>query len=108
MTKLKVMPGVCGLTCIITAETNEDEEVTVQVETDCAAVKKMIEALEQPLEPYDVCFEKPGSGAVYEAADNLAHASCPIPAAVIKCIEAESNLALPKNVSFEFERKQFK
>ena len=103
MKKLKVEPGVCGLISIITAEENDDSEITVQVETDCPAVKKMIEALEQPLDPYEVCFGKPGNGAVYEAAQNLAHASCPIPSAVLKCIEAEAGLALPHSVKFEFE-----
>lgn len=103
MTRLKVNPGVCGLECVITAAANDDSEVNVSAETKCPAVLKMFEALEQPLEPYEVCFEKPGSGAIYEAADNLAHASCPIPSALCKCIEVESSLALPRNVSFEFE-----
>jgi hypothetical protein len=102
MTKLTVNPGVCGLTCVITADTNDDGEVTVQAETNCKAVLKMIEEMEQPLEPYEVCFGKPGEGAVYEAAVNLAHASCPIPSAILKCIEAESSLALPREVKFEF------
>lgn len=103
MKKMKVTPGVCGFTCIITAEANEDSEVSIQVETGCAAVKKMVEALEQPLDAYEACFVKPGSGPVYEAAVNLAHAACPIPSALLKCIEAESGLALPCNVSFEFD-----
>lgn len=103
MKKMKVVPGVCGLTCVITAEANDDDEIDIQVETACPAVKNMIEALDQPLDPYEVCFVKPGNGPVYEAAENLAHGACPIPSAVIKCIEAESGLALPANVSFEFE-----
>ena len=103
MTRLTVNPGVCGFVCTLTAEKNDDEEIIIRAETACPAVKKMMEDLEQPLEPYEVCFGKPGNGPVYEAAENLAHASCPIPSALIKCIEAESNLALPKNVSFEFE-----
>ncbi len=103
MTTMKVNPGICGLTCVITAEENDDSEIVVQVETACPAVKKMIEALEQPLDPYEVCFLKPGNGPVYEAAENLAHAACAIPSAVLKCIEAEGGLALHGNVSFEFE-----
>ena len=103
MTKLSVNPGVCGLTCVITAEENDDSEVVLSAESACPAVKKMMEALEQPLDPYEVCFGKPGTGAVYEAAENLAHAACPIPSAILKCIEAEGGLALPKSVSFDFE-----
>ena len=101
MKKMKVNPGVCGLECIICAE-NDDGDVTVTVETKCSAVKKMIEALDQPLDPYAVCFVKPGKGPVYEAAENLSHGACPIPSAVTKCIEAESRLALPRDTTFEF------
>ena len=102
MKKLKVEPGVCGLVSVITADGGGDTAVTISVDTQCPKVRNMIDALEQPVEGYEVCFEKPGSGAVYEAAEHLAHASCPIPSAVLKCIEAECSLALPKSVSFEF------
>ncbi|MBQ9911405.1 MAG: hypothetical protein IJM49_00070 [Firmicutes bacterium] len=102
MKKMKVNPGVCGLECTITAEKKGRKDVSVSVETKCGAVKKMMEALEQPLDGYAVCFGKPGQGPVYEAAENLAHAACPIPSALTKCIEAECGLALPRPVSFEF------
>lgn len=38
----------------------------------------------------------------YEAAENLNYGACPIASAVLKCIEAECNLVLPKGVSMEF------
>ena len=122
MKKLVVNPGVCGLECIICAEKKGRKDVTVTAETKCGAVKKMIEvlfadefceapkkmieALEQPLDGYAVCFGKPGQGPVYEAAENLAHGACPVPSAVIKCIEAECGLALPRTTSFTFEEEQ--
>lgn len=102
MKKVVVNPGVCGLETVITAE-DEGDGVVIKAESKCPAVKKMIEAIEMPVEPYDVCFLKPGQGPVYEAAVNLLHASCPVPSAVIKAIEAEASLALPKDVSMRFE-----
>ena len=102
MKKMKVNPGVCGFECIICAENDEDEGVTVTVETKCGAVKKMVEALDQPMDGYSVCFVKPGQGPVYEAAVNLAHGACPVASAITKCVEAECGLALPRNTSFEF------
>ena len=102
MKKMIVNPGVCGLECVICAEKQGRGDVTVTVETKCGAVKKMIEALEQPVDGYSVCFVKPGQGPVYEAAVNLNHGACPIPAAVTKCIEAECKLALPRDTTFTF------
>ena len=105
MKKLVVNPGVCGLECIICAEKKGRKDVTVTAETKCGAVKKMIEALEQPRDGYAVCFGKPGQGPVYEAAENLAHGACPVPSAVIKCLEAECGLALPRTTSFTVEEE---
>ena len=102
MKTIKVNPGVCGLISTITVDGGGDTDVNITVETQCKNVQKMIEALDQPLDAYEVCFGKPGTGEVYEAAENLAHAACPVPSAVLKCIEAEAGLALPKDVSFEF------
>lgn len=101
--KLKVCPGVCGLESLITAESEDGMDVNIQVETKCKAVKAFIDSLEQPLDSYEVCFAKPGDGPVYEAAsENLIHSACPVASALLKCIEAECKLALPKDVSFTF------
>ena len=102
MKKIKVNPGECGLESVITAEKKGRKDVTVTVETKCKGVKAMIEALEQPLDGYAVLTEKPGSGKIYEAAANLIHGACPEAAAVVKCVEAECGLALPRDVSFTF------
>jgi len=102
MKKVKVAPGVCGLESLITVESEDGVEASISVETKCPAVKKMLEALEQPLSAYDICFLKPGQGPVYEAAENLAHAACPVPAAVIKAVEAECGLALAKDAAISF------
>ncbi len=102
MKTLKVNPGVCGLVSTISVDGDGDTDVTITVESGCKHVVKMVEALDQPVDAYEVCFGCPGSGAIYEAAENLAHAACPVPSAILKCIEAESGLALPKDVSFEF------
>lgn len=102
MKKMKVCPGVCNLETIITVVSEDGSEAEVSVESKCPAVRKMIESLEQPVDAYEVCFAKPCDNPIYEAAENLKHGTCVIPSAVLKCIEAECNLALPKNVLLEF------
>lgn len=102
MTKIKVCPGVCGLESVICADSEDMVEAELTVETQCPFVRKMIESIEQPISAYEVCFGKPGKGAIYDAAESLAHAACPVPSAVVKLLEVECGLALPKNVSFEF------
>ena len=77
-------------------------EANVRVESKCPAVQKMAAALEQPVDVYEACFVKPGEGPVYEAAGHLQHGACPMPSAVLKCMEAECKLALPRDVTMTF------
>lgn len=103
MTKLEISPGVCGLTTIVTAESEDDADVTVTIDSKCKFVTKMMEEVGTELDAYEICFDKPGNGPLYEAAsEHLAHMACPTVAGIIKCIEAECHLALPKDVSFKF------
>lgn len=102
MTKLEIMPGVCGLTATVTAESEDGMEVKVQVDSPCGGIKKMMEELGEDLDSYELLFQKPGTGALYEAAKNCPHGACVVPAGILKCIEAECKMALPKDVSMKF------
>jgi hypothetical protein len=102
MTKVEVNPGICGLNAIITADSEDGVEAKVTCETKCAAVTKMFEALGEEVDAYKAVFCKVGEGPVYEAAKFCAHAACPVPAGLLKCIEAECELALPKDSTISF------
>jgi hypothetical protein len=104
MTKVKIEPGICGFTTVVTADTNEDEDVTVKVASGCASVKKMMEDLGDTFDGIDLCLKKPGTGVFYDYAQEHfpVHAACPIINGILKCIEAESQLALKKDCSITF------
>jgi hypothetical protein len=104
MTKVKVQPGPCGFTAVITADTTEDENVKVTVTTGCPSVTKMMKALGDTFDPMEVCLCKPGTDLFHAyASENFpVHAACPSIISILKCIEAEAGLALKANVSIEF------
>ena len=103
MTKVEIMPGVCGLTALVTAESEDGMEAKVTVETQCGGIRKVMEEVGDELDAYDICFQKPGTGALYEAAaKHCPHAAWPGIAGIIKCIEAECKMALPKDASIRF------
>ena len=105
MKKVRINPGVCGLITTVEAEAGEGTEVRVRVQSDCPAIVKMMEALGDAFDSYEVCLVKPGVNAFYEyAAEHLpVHAGCPVMAGITKCIEAEARLALPRDSSIVFE-----
>ena len=47
MTKVKIEPGICKFSTLVTATASEDEEteVTIKVASGCPSVKKMMEEL---------------------------------------------------------------
>lgn len=105
MTKVMIHPGPCGLPTSVAAESEDQMEVKVTVKSGCEAVRKMFEELGDTFDAFEVCLTKPGVGPLYEyASKNFpGHASCPVIAGIIKCMEVECGLALPKEVSITFE-----
>lgn len=79
-------------------------EVKLHVSSGCAAVQKMMAALGDTFDAYELCLAKPGAGPLFEfAGENFpVHAGCPVIAGITKCVEAECRLALPKDASIRF------
>ncbi len=104
MTKVVIEPGVCGFKTTVTADTNEDEEVVLKVSSGCTSVKAMMEELGDTFDPIAVCLTKPGDNVFYEYAKEHfpVHAACPIISGILKCMEAEGQLALKANASITF------
>lgn len=105
MKKVTIDPGVCGLITTAEAVSEDQMEVKVTVKSGCPSINKMFDVLGDTFDAYEICLSKPGENAFYTyAAENLpGHAGCPVIAGIIKCMEAECRLALPKNVSITFE-----
>lgn len=104
MTKVEINPGICGLITQVTAESEDQMEVKVSVTSDCESVRKMFEELGDTFDAFEVCLKKPGSNALYEYASEHfpGHASCPAIAGIIKAMEVECKLALPKDSTIHF------
>lgn len=104
MTRLKVEPGICGMTAIITADSEDGMECEISVETQCKMIEKLFEGIGGTVNAYEICMprgdeEKFAAGLIRQYPT---HAACPMISALIKCVEAECGLALKKDVSFSF------
>ena len=104
-TKVTIEPGICNLSCAVSAELIGDDEVAVDVTTGCESIKGMFEELGDTFDTFEVCLQKPGLGPFYEYAREHfpVHVSCPALCGIIKAIEVEAKLALPKDASIHFE-----
>ena len=104
MTKVKVEPGICGLTAVITADSEDGMEAEVHVETRCKMIREMADGLGETLNAYELLMPSPGQERCLPAitAKYPTHASCPVLAGLLKCVEAECGLALKKDASITF------
>jgi len=104
MTKVLINPGVCGMECAVCVSKKDRMNYTVTLESKCAMVVQLGEKIAD-INLRDA-LKKYGQTVVTEHAGNiLAHCTCPIPTGILKAIEAEAGMALPRDVSITFIRE---
>lgn len=103
MTHVIVEPGVCNLTADIRADSESYGQVTITVDTKCKMISSMIEGIEQPVDAFEL-LGLSGGEPLLEAArrGTKIHAACPTIAGIAKAVEAEAQMALPRDASIKF------
>lgn len=103
MKTVQINPGVCGFSTEVKAMTEDGQMVRLEITSGCAHIQKLAALLGGEVDGYTVCFARFGAGPVFEAAAQACrHAACPVPTGIIKCIEAECGLALPRDAEIKF------
>jgi hypothetical protein len=104
MTQIKIEPGICGMPTVIEVDTAGKFAVTIKITSECEKVLSMSNSLSyikvgDALKPHV-------SSLVYKcAAEYNLCASCVVPAGILKAVEVESGLALPRPVTITFQTK---
>lgn len=94
MVEVKVNPGICSLKSIIKVNSEDMQNVLIEIITDCPNIKPLEQELKE-VDGLEECFSKLGESKVYELGKKYCkHPGCPVPSAVIKGIEVACGLAL--------------
>jgi len=105
MTTVVVNSGACGFTVTITAEKGKEKKIAVALDTACEMVQKMLADIATV--DHHVTLVGFRDNPVYlSAAKHLKHVACPVPSAILKAIETEAGLNVPKDARIEFVRKK--
>ncbi len=102
-TTVKVEPGACGLECRMEIRVEGKESVFVKITSQCERVV----AFSRDLANLEIkAALAPAHKNPILAAGGLSgcHPSCPVPLAVIKGVEVECELALPKTSTIQIEK----
>ncbi len=104
MTTVTIQSGACGFTTTVTVEKTKNGKLAITVETQCEMVKKMCEEIREldrfaPLTGFS-------NNPVYSAAGkHLRHVACPVPSGLLKALEVEAGLNVPKDATIHFVKK---
>jgi len=105
MTTVFVNSGACGFTVTIKAEKGKDKKILVALDTTCEMVQKMLADIARV--DHRVTLMGFRDNPVYlSAAKHLKHVACPVPSAILKAIETEAGLNVPKDARIEFVKEK--
>jgi len=98
-----VEAGVCRFKTVITAEMDEEMNITYKVKSECPAVREMAKSM-RPVPLFEAMAMPFADNVIYkEFGCKLQHAACPVPCALIKTAEVTGDMALKKEVSIKIE-----
>ena len=101
MTKVIVNSGACGFTVTVTTEKGNDKKIHIALDTACEMVQKMLADITTV--DHRVTLTGFRDNPVYlSAAKHLKHVACPVPSAILKAIETEAGLNVPKDAAIVF------
>jgi tRNA threonylcarbamoyladenosine modification (KEOPS) complex Cgi121 subunit len=105
MTTVVVNSGACGFTITIKARKGKEKMIAISMETDCEMVQKMLADIATV--DHRVTLIGFRDNPIYlSAAKHLKHVACPVPSAILKAIEAETGMNVPKDARIEFLREK--
>lgn len=97
--------GICGFTINVKAVSDSDQNVKLEIISDCPNYQKIAKELTE-VDAYKEIFNKLHMGRVYEVfAKYSPHPSCPGISGILKTVEVAAGLALSQNVSMNITKE---
>ncbi len=101
MAKVKVDPGQCGMAAVIEVKKKDKGAYELRITSQCDMAMKLAEEI--PSLTSADAFKRLLENPVYKkGATCIKHVACPIPCAILKALEVEAGLGVPRNVTIVF------
>lgn len=103
----EIQAGVCGFVTHVSAESEDNQNVSFQIHSDCDKIEALTKKIYQN-QPVDAFQEinPAGEGRVMAVVRETLKgccAGCAVPAGIFKAMQVSAGLALPKDISIKFE-----
>jgi phosphoribosyl 1,2-cyclic phosphodiesterase len=97
MSKAEINAGVCGHVTTVEARM-EGKICRLAITSDCKAIQELAKELMEVNPMLEISCKRATPQTLQMGLKHCYHAACPVPVGIIKAIEVEARLALPKDV----------
>ena len=102
MTRVIINPGVCGFKAIVEVVKESKRKVSISIDSEFEQVAGLARSIKE-VDIWDVLKPDSDSEIRRQAVEHKLHAACPVATGILKAIEVEAGLALPRDVVIHFE-----
>jgi hypothetical protein len=98
----RIAAGVCGFATNVTARSKDDQEVILDIQTDCEKIGALAESLNgRKIDGYQEIGAGFGGVVMSAARSHLSGccAGCAVPAGIFKALQVAARVALPRDIS---------
>ena len=103
MATAEINSGICGFSATVKTE-KDGRKVKLSIESDCQAIQNLAAELSE-VDPFqEITFRGSGPRSLELGAKHCYHTACPVPVGIIKAVEIEAGLALPKDAAIKLSK----
>jgi len=96
MATAEIDSGICGFSATVRTIL-VGSRVKITIESECQAIQDLAAELAE-VDPFqEITFRGSGPRSLKMGAKHCYHTACPVPVGIIKAVEIEAGLALPKD-----------
>ena len=104
MSKAEIQSGICGH--VSTVEAKMDGKICkVSITSTCKAIQQLAQELTEVNPMMEISYKRATPQTLQMGLKHCFHAACPVPVGIIKAIEVEAKLALPKDVIIKVSKE---
>lgn len=104
MATAKIFAGNCGFTTKVTGTFETDGMVTIALESDCPHITKIADRIRKVDPFHEISFQSEGGPEIIKIMqEECPHPSCPVFSGILRTVEISAGLALPTDITMEFE-----
>ena len=105
MATAEINSGICGFSATVRTQ-KEGSKAKLSIESECKAIQALAAEVAEVDHFQEITFRGSGPRSLELGAKHCYHPACPVPVGIIKAVEIEAGLALPKDAAIKLSKER--